>query len=150
MAGPPKFPKVTPGAPCLGTAPAGRIFLILLALYLAAHAAIRLELSRSLEFDEAEQLVFVQSPTLGYSAQPPLYTWALFPLVQVFGTNVFALTLLKIGLLGAMYLLLYRVARHVLGDERLACLAAFSPLLVPCFGWEAIRMMTHTALLCVV
>lgn len=127
-----------------------RRFLLLLALYLAAHAAIRLSLSKSLEFDEAEQIILTQSLATGYSEQPPLYTWLLWALVQLFGVNVFSLAVLKIGLLAGAYLLLYRVASSLLRDARLACLAAFSPLLVPVFAWEAIRLLTHTILLCVV
>jgi 4-amino-4-deoxy-L-arabinose transferase-like glycosyltransferase len=130
------------------TSPGPRRFLFLLALYLVPHAIIRLLLWNSLEYDEAEQLLFAQSLALGYSPQPPLYTWLLWPLVRLFGANVFALTLLKVGVLAGVYLLLYRLAARLLKDGRLACLAAFSPLVTQVFAWEAIRMMTHTALVC--
>lgn len=140
-----------PGLPAhaRSLSPASRRFLFLLALYLVPHAIIRLLLSRSLEFDEAEQLLFAQTLAPGYSPQPPLYTWLLWPLVRTFGANVLALTLLKIGLLAAIFALLHRLAARVIDDGRLALLATFTPLLMPVFAWEAIRMMTHTALLCV-
>jgi 4-amino-4-deoxy-L-arabinose transferase-like glycosyltransferase len=121
--------------------------LALLLVYLAAFAVLRLLLSKYIEYDDAEQLLFAQSLSLGYSAQPPLYTWMLWILIQAFGANVLSVTLLKVGLLAGLYLLLHRVARRFLSDERLVALASLSPLLMPLFVWEVPRL-THTLLLC--
>ena len=50
---------------------------------LLVHTAIRCGLSGNLDLDEAEQLVLVQTWSAGYSVQPPLYTWLLWPLIQL-------------------------------------------------------------------
>ena len=73
-----------------------------------------------------------------YSAQPPLYTWLLWPLVQIVGANVVALALLKLILLASLYWLMTRLGRHALGEER-GVLASVTPLLVPVIAWEAWR-----------
>jgi 4-amino-4-deoxy-L-arabinose transferase-like glycosyltransferase len=124
-----------------------RLVWLFVAGVLLAHTAIRWGLSRNLDLDEAEQLVLVQTWSAGYSVQPPLYTWLLWPLVQLVGANVLALALLKLLLLGTLFVLMARVARQVFPDARYA-LAAATPLLLPVIGWEAWRM-THTPLLCV-
>jgi hypothetical protein len=136
---------------CLSaTAAKSRWFLYAIAVYLGAHAILRAILFRNIEFDEAEQLLFVQSLALGYSSQPPLYTWLYWCVVQLFGPNVFSLTLVRFGLLAALYYLLYAVASRLLRDPRKAALAAACPLLIPFFAWEAVRNITHTCLMCVV
>lgn len=115
--------------------------------YLVGFTVLRLLLSKYIEYDDAEQLLFAQSLGFGYSAQPPLYTWMLWIVVQVFGANVLSVTLLKTGLLAAFYVLLHQVARRFLSSEPLAALASLSPLLMPLFVWEVPRL-THTLLLC--
>jgi 4-amino-4-deoxy-L-arabinose transferase-like glycosyltransferase len=122
------------------------LFLIVV---LGLHAVIRLLLWQNLEFDEAEQLVFVQRLAAGYSEQPPLYTWLLWLPVQLFGPSVAALATVKFGLFAALLTLVHRVAIRVIDDPRLAALATIAPLMLPVFGWEAIRMSTHTILMCV-
>ncbi len=124
-------------------------FILLLGVYLTGHTLIRLLLWRNLEYDEAEQLIFVQTLAWGYSSQPPLYTWLLWGWVQLLGPSVAAIALLKASLLAALYGLLFLVSRRVLKDPRLALLTAFSPLLISAFAWEGIRTLTHTMLLCV-
>src|SRR4029078_3724209 len=90
---------------------------------LLAHTAIRCGLSRNLDLDEAEQLVLVQTWSAGYSVQPPLYTWLLWPIVQLVGANVLALALLKLILLGTLFVLMARVAGQVFPDARYALAA---------------------------
>jgi lipopolysaccharide core galacturonosyltransferase RgtB len=125
-------------------------FVWALAFFVAGHAAVRLLLWNSVEFDEAEQLVFVQSIRLGYSAQPPLYTWLLAGPVAVLGPGVAALAVVKFAVMIAVAVLLHRVTTRFVDDPRLAALAAMTPVLVPVFAWEAIRMMTHTMLVCAI
>src|SRR4051794_38958520 len=120
---------------------------VFVAFILVAHTVIRCALSGNLDIDEAEQLVLVQTWSAGYSAQPPLYTWLLWPVVQLVGPNVVALALFKFLLLGTLYVLMARLTWRVLGDNG-GVLAAVTPLLLPVVGWEAWRM-THTPLLCV-
>lgn len=122
-------------------------FILVLTVYLVSLAILRLFVSKYIEYDDAEQILFAQSLSLGYSAQPPLYTWLLWCMIQLFGANILSLLVLRIALLAAFYILLFLVARRVLFDDRLASLAALSPMLMPLFSWEIPRL-THTLLLC--
>jgi hypothetical protein len=123
-------------------------FFGLLTLYLVVQAGVRLLMWESLEYDESEQLVFGQRLASWYSAQPPLYTWLVYGLTQVLGPSVLLLSIVKFALLGALYLLLRRLAGQVAAPP-LAAVAAFTPLLSPLFAWESVRIMTHTTLMCV-
>jgi len=118
----------------------------LVGVTLILHTLIRCALYGNLDIDEAEQLVLVQTWSAGYSAQPPLYTWLLWPVVQLVGANVTALALVKLGVLSALYWLMNRLAHRLLPDRH-GALASITPLLLPVIGWEAWRM-THTPLLC--
>ena len=103
----------------------------LILLFLAGHALCRALTWNHLEYDEAEQLVLVQSLEWGYYYQPPLYTWLLWPWVKLLGPTVFPLmivrTLLYVALFRLMYVLAYRVCQH----PRLASLMTLFTLLVP-------------------
>lgn len=120
------------------------LFVVLL---LIAHTAIRCLLFKNLDIDEAEQLVLIQHLSLGYSAQPPLYSWLVWGVAQIVGANVLALALVKALLLLAFYFQMALLSRWLLPDRR-AVLAFLVPLLLPLFAWEALRM-SHTPLLCV-
>lgn len=122
---------------------------LFLGITFTLHAVIRLLLWQNLEFDEAEQLVFVQRLAAGYSEQPPLYTWLLWLPVKLFGPSVIALAFVKFGLLASLFWLTHRLVATVIDDPRLAALATIAPMMLPVFGWEAIRMSTHTILMCV-
>jgi hypothetical protein len=124
-----------------------RVAVLILVVTLLGHTVIRCALYGNLDLDEAEQLVLVQTFSAGYSAQPPLYTWLLWPIVQVLGPTVLALAVLKLVLLTTLYILMICLVRRVLPPDT-AWLAAMTPLLLPVIGWEAWRM-THTPLLCV-
>ncbi len=100
----------------------------LLAVYVVAHAAARLFLMpSSLGYDDAEQVLFAQSWSLGYRfQQPPLVTWLVLGLRDVAGLapGLVSLTLLRSTLLVALHLGLYLAARHWIGDSRRAALAS--------------------------
>jgi 4-amino-4-deoxy-L-arabinose transferase-like glycosyltransferase len=119
-----------------------------LALYPLAQLVVRLAVSDSVEWDEAEQLVVTQSWALGYStfaAQPPLYTWLQIAFFSVFGVGTFAIALLRACLQILAVTALYRSAR-LLGLARgLALLATLSLWLMPQYSVESLRM-THSVL----
>lgn len=121
----------------------------LILLFLAGHALCRALTWNHLEYDEAEQLVLVQSLEWGYYYQPPLYTWLLWPWVKLLGPTVFPLmivrTLLYVALFRLMYELAYRVCQH----PRLASLMTLFTLLVPEVFHGAIGMWPHTMLMVV-
>lgn len=124
----------------------GWIFLICLIGYFLLHIALRVTISPSLDYDEAEQALLSQWLLPGYTEQPPLYTWVQYLLFLAFGKTVFAVSLLKNSLLLLTYLLVFLAARKVVATERLAILASLSLLFIPQIGWESQRDMTHTTL----
>lgn len=123
-----------------------RPFILTLCGYFALHIALRVVLSGSLDYDEAEQALLGQWLLAGYTEQPPLYTWMQHFLFVLFGKDVFAVSLLKNGLLLLTYICVFFTAREILHDDRPAILAAVSLLLIPQIGWESQRDMTHTTL----
>lgn len=122
--------------------------LPLIALVLTI-AVCRLLLWNNLEFDEAEQLYFVQALHPGYSAQPPLYTWVLFGLGKLIGINIASLTILETALYAAQIWLLYQLACYYLPRSWASVATLAGVLLVPVFAWDIHRRRTHTALLIV-
>lgn len=121
-------------------------FLLMLSAYFALHIVLRVTLSASLDYDEAEQVLLSQWLLAGYTEQPPLYTWMQHFLFVLFGKNVFAVSLLKNSLLLLTYICVFFAAREIFDDVRTAILAALSLLLIPQIGWESQRDMTHTTL----
>ncbi|MGB3225690.1 MAG: glycosyltransferase family 39 protein [Desulforhopalus sp.] len=121
-------------------------FLLLLGCYFALHIVLRVLISDSLDYDEAEQALLGQWLLPGYTEQPPLYTWMQYALFRLFGENVFAVSLLKNSLLFLTYVFVFFSGREILKNTRLAILATCSLLLIPQIGWESQRDMTHTTL----
>ncbi|HAA93422.1 MAG TPA: hypothetical protein DCS82_07380 [Rhodospirillaceae bacterium] len=98
--------------------------------------------------DDAEQLIFSQSLELGYSTgNPPLITWLVILFQQIFGVNVLAVVTLKFVLLWSAYYLVWRVARHVLADERLAALATLSLFAVYYISWDSVFNYSNSLLM---
>lgn len=121
-------------------------FLLILACYFALHIILRITVSDSLDYDEAEQAFLGQWLLAGYTEQPPLYTWVQHYLFHLFGENVFSISLLKNSLLYLTYVFVFLSSRIILNSSRAAILATCSLLLIPQIGWESQRDMTHTTL----
>lgn len=121
-------------------------FLLLLGCYFSLHIALRVVISDSLDYDEAEQALLGQWLLAGYTEQPPLYTWMQYALFKLFDKNVFAISLLKNSLLYLTYVFVFLSSREVLRNDRTAVLATASLLLIPQIAWESQRDMTHTTL----
>ena len=122
------------------------LFLAILISYGLLHGLMRLLISASAELDEAEQLLLSQSLALGYTDQPPLYTWLLIVVQALVGVNVLSLTVLKHLLLFGTYACLFLAARGVLQNAHLALLAALSLWFIPQIAWESVRDLTHSVL----
>jgi 4-amino-4-deoxy-L-arabinose transferase-like glycosyltransferase len=120
--------------------------LLLIAAYFFLQWLLRVFIGGSFELDEAEQMVLGQRLQLGYSPDPPLYTWLQIPLAKLLGEGVAALSLLKNLLLFALYVCTYFIARHCGLARQHAGLAALSLLLLPQVGWESQRDLTHSVL----
>lgn len=121
-------------------------FTAALIIYFSLHIVLRVLISDSLDYDEAEQALLGQWLLPGYTEQPPLYTWIQYGLFQLLGKNVLAVSLLKNCLLFLTYLFVFLSGRKLLKNERAAIMAACSLLLIPQIAWESQRDMTHTTL----
>ncbi|MEQ8229640.1 MAG: glycosyltransferase family 39 protein [Rhodospirillales bacterium] len=97
--------------------------------------------------DDGEQLIFSQFFDWGYQVRnPPLYTWLVIALSSVTGPTLWAVNIVKFTLLAGMYLMLWRAARYVIQDRRLAALAGLAPVLLYYIAWEAVTGFSHTVL----
>jgi 4-amino-4-deoxy-L-arabinose transferase-like glycosyltransferase len=122
-----------------------RGFHLSVALYLLVLWALRSTLFAGTGGDDAEQLIFSQRWALGYGiGNPPLFTWLTAIGIEIFGTAVGVVEAIKFLSLALTYVLLYRAARHILSDEKLAALAALSPIALYHLGWDAILGFTHS------
>jgi 4-amino-4-deoxy-L-arabinose transferase-like glycosyltransferase len=118
-------------------------WLLLLA---AAHVAVRVAISPSLQWDEAQQILWSQDLALGYGPQPPLYTWLQWGVEQWRGPSVLALALLKHALMALVCVFAWLAARELMG-RRAAWWAAAGVWLMPPFGWDSVNDRTHTVLI---
>ncbi len=101
-----------------------RRFLLLLLLWLAAHAAIRIAGPPVLGPDGVEQAIFTQSIDWSHGfRQPPLYTWLLAGQYALLGPGLAAHLLLRYAPLFLTAFALHRIALRLLGDGRLALTA---------------------------
>jgi lipopolysaccharide core galacturonosyltransferase RgtA len=122
----------------------GRTLFLVLATYFLVNVVVRLSLPHGLELDEAEQTLLSQWLLAGYGPQPPFYNWLQHGVIKVFGMSLAALAGLKNLLLLCAYLLYFLAARQVMGDKRLAVVAALGLLTVPQVAFEAQRDLSHT------
>jgi 4-amino-4-deoxy-L-arabinose transferase-like glycosyltransferase len=118
----------------------------MLAAYGLLHVVIRLVISEGAELDEAEQLLLSQSFAIGYTDQPPLYTWLLIGFEAIFGVDILSLAILKNLLLFTTHFCMFLAARMVLNDAYQAFLTTLSLWLIPQIAWESHRDLTHSVL----
>ncbi len=117
-------------------------------LYLLFHVLIRLLFSTTLQVDDAEQIRHAQHLFLGHPIpQPPLYSWLSWGLFKIFGTGLFALTLLKYTLIALTFWLTWLVSGQLFQHLQTRYIATFSYLLMPSFAWHMHQGFTHTILL---
>ena len=133
-------PRTAPAASTLIAHP-----LLWLMLLAAAHVVVRVAISPSLKWDEAEQMLWSQHLALGYGSQPPLYTWLQWAANAVLGPSVLSLSVLKHAALALTYVFMWGAARELLGP-RGAWWASASMLLLPPLGWYSVRDQTHSVL----
>ncbi len=115
-------------------------------LYLLLNACTQYAVSPTADLDQAEQLVFSQDWRLGYSAQPPLYTWLVGGLFGIVGPGLAGLMAIKVGLLCLLAYLLLSLGRHLgfSANQHLIGLAGLA--FVPQIIWESQRDLTHSVL----
>jgi 4-amino-4-deoxy-L-arabinose transferase-like glycosyltransferase len=110
------------------------------------HVVVRTIISGSVEFDEAEQILFSQNFSLGYVTQGPLYEWFQRIVFAIFGLNVFSLALFKNFLFIISYLFIYKSARLILESDIYAALSSGALLLTHTYSWQSMRQLTHSIL----
>lgn len=103
-------------------------------------------MSNSMELDEAEQYWYANYPfSLGYSHQPPLYTWICKTITSFIGLNIKVLTLIKYSILFMFYSSFYLLCRYFWTSKH-SLLVTASLLSFPVFVFSFIFDLTHTIL----
>lgn len=123
-----------------------KLFFICITAYFALQILLRVVLGGALETDEAEMLLMTPGLQWGYGPQLPLYNWLQIALFSTFGTNLFALALLKNSLLGLSYAFTFLGLRSQVPPAQ-AAFATLSVFLIPDIAWEAQRATTHSNML---
>jgi 4-amino-4-deoxy-L-arabinose transferase-like glycosyltransferase len=111
------------------------------------HVVTRLLAGPALGVDDAEQALFAQAWSLNYRlSHPPLYTWLMVALDRTVGLELPTFALFRAAILGAGWLVLYKLALDALPDPRLAALAAASYALIFKLIYEAQTELAHALL----
>lgn len=131
------LPEPAPIASWIGLFAAAYLFLNALTLGLVSSTA---------DLDQAQQLVLSQDLSLGYGAQPPLYTWLVNALFSVTGPDRNALLAFKAALLSTLVLGFLKIGRELGFDTRQQTLMVMGLALLPSLVWEAQRDLTHSVL----
>ncbi len=97
----------------------------------------------TLVYDETEQIVYAQHLSIGYPAQPPLYTWLQWLIVKCFGTSLFSIAVLKFTLYGLCLYQYYLVCRIYLRSNQLTWAAVAAWVLLPHIGFDFLIHKTH-------
>jgi len=122
--------------------------LFIFFIYLLVHASIRLFFDNALQVDDREQIFFGQTLEFGFPMpQPPLYSWLANMFFNVFGSSLFALTLLKYLIIFATFLAIWKVTEIYFIKTTYKNIVFFSYLLMPSFAWHMHQGFTHTILL---
>lgn len=133
-------------SPLAHSGKAAAAYFLALLLYFLLQLLLRLNLSETLDLDEAEQAFLHARLDFGYGTQPPLYNWLQWLMFEIFGLSLFALSALKNLFLLGTYSLMFHLARPFIGTLG-AMAASASMLLLPAIGWESQRDLTHSVLL---
>ncbi len=122
----------------------------LIALFSILAAVIISYLKNSLELEDAEQAYYSQWWRWGYDDQPPLYTWIQKMTVYLFGVTKFSFSFLRGLLFASVLLLLAKLGRIILKDDKKAHMVLLASVLVPVFIDFAFRRLSHTLLACAI
>jgi len=114
--------------------------------YVTINALTQGLVSSSAELDQARELLFSQDWQLGYSSQPPLYTWLVRIVFAVTGPCVSALLAIKAVLLSTLVALLLKVGKHFVFSKQQHLIVIVSMAFIFGFLWESQKDITHSAL----
>jgi len=122
--------------------------LIFFLVYLTIHFLLRIFISETLQVDDREQILYAQTLEAGYlMPQPPMYSWLSWLFFKLFGSNLFALSLLKYILIYATFYFIVEIAKNFFSNSNIQKLVIYSFLLMPSFFWHMHQGFTHTILL---
>lgn len=96
------------------------------------------------DLDQSEQLLFSQYLSLGYGAQPPLYTYLVNTIFFFTGKSLLALMILKAFLLSALMLVVSGIATQLRFNYVQHFVAVASFVFIPQFVWESQRDLSHS------
>lgn len=125
-------------------------FWAVLALYVAAHIALRLWETPNIGKNDVQEAVAAQAWAWGYHPRnPPLHTWLLMSSYAVFGAGLLAHVVLKYLLVSLAYVFAFLCGKRLFSSKAMAALAALSLSLLTPFAWTVHTALTHTLLLAV-
>lgn len=122
-----------------------RLFTAAFAFFLV-NAFSQYALSATANMDQAEQLVLSQDWQLGYSSQPPLYTWLIYLLFSITGPSLFALIVIKVLLLSAFIGSLIGIGKLLGFTPEKQLISLLGLAFIPQYIWESQRDITHSLL----
>ena len=117
----------------------------LILLYCIGYGLLRILVSSTMELDEAEQFRNAATLSLGYSNEPPLYSWLVWAAFKVLPAKLYTIILVKYCLLFIFYWTFYLTIREFKSHYE-ALLFTASLLLFPTYSYEFNRHLTHTIL----
>ncbi|MER8826905.1 glycosyltransferase family 39 protein [Mesorhizobium sp. M0938] len=123
--------------------------IVLIALYCCAQIVVMplasLWAGTGVGVDDSEQLMYIRFLWAGYGgSQPPLYSWLGWLTSSVFGTNIFALKLLKYSLIFVALASIFVVVQKLGYAQRTAVASILGLLLFPQLIWEMQHTLSHT------
>ena len=113
--------------------------------YCCLYAVLRLSVSSTMELDESEQFLNGSFFSLGYAHQPPLYSWLVYGMSQLFGLNIQIIIATKYIIMFFFYFSFYLIARSF-WNRRASLLIAGTLLLFPTYAYEFNRDLSHSVL----
>lgn len=121
--------------------------LLAMAAYCMVHFVVRLVVSPTLVWDDAEQVLWAQRVSLCYGpANPPLYTWMVWGISQLTGPGALGTALVRYIVLFGMYAALVLVCGIVFEQKRQLVYAMGGYLLIYEFAVNAHQLLTHSTL----
>lgn len=117
----------------------GGTLYVLLAIYFAVNAALRIALAGSLELEESRLLFVSQWLAPGYGAQAPLAVWMQYWVTHYLGVHALGVILLENLLLFLAYAFVGWAAAIVIRNRAMAIMAVLGMLLLPQVAYELQR-----------
>ena len=117
----------------------GGMLYLVLGIYFAVNAGLRIALPGSLGLEGSRLLFFAQWLAPGYVGQLPLPVWLLYGATKIIGANGIAIALTESLLLFLAYLLMGAAVFLVIRNRALAVIAVLGMLLLPQVSYELAR-----------